>query len=259
MSKAREWAVRCALEDARQEHSAFVTLTYNDEHVPVTLSKAHLSGWLKRLRARVRAADEARRREAGKCREEWPYACVRFFGCGEYGEQRGRPHYHALVWGVSDPSLFSKAWRDSKGREIGIVSVDRVEPASIAYVCGYVTKKVSMQQEKEERMDSATGELYWYQPPFILMSRGGRRGVGIAGDARKYWRSWKDFAVKDGKPVPVPRYLHEAWKANVSDQEIEAHQAERREKAKEISEYSLKSASAHLGTILNNKNSRKKL
>lgn len=220
VSKARDWALRCTLELSRHDEACFVTLTYDDDHVPPTLRKAHLSGWLKRVRARLRA-----RR-------------VRFFACGEYGEQTHRPHYHALLFGVRDSPSLQASW------PFGFIRVDPCTPASVAYVAGYVSKKFGPQYDAEERIDYATGEVYRWQPPFILMSRGGRAGVGIGGHAREHYRSWRDHAVYHGKPVPVPRYLHESWKLQATPDELERFAAEQEANRRELTKYSLRAAEA---------------
>lgn len=184
LSRAREWALRCHLEASAHQDACWATLTYDEKHVPPTLVKAHLSGFLKRLRARV----EPRR--------------VRFFGCGEYGERYGRPHYHVMLFGLPRCPPISDAW------SFGFVQQDELTPAAISYVAGYCAKKVGWKLESgQERVDRSTGEVYRHQEPFVLMSR--RPGIGAS--ARGDGRSWRDFAVFAGSKVPVPRYLHAAW------------------------------------------------
>lgn len=208
--------VRCQLElsSLGRRPSCWVTLTYDEAHVPVTLRKDHLSGWVKRLRSRVGIR-------------------FRFFGCGEYGEQGGRPHYHVMLFGLSQKKHEADivaAWGQ------GIVQVDRLEPAAVAYVCGYTTKKVGIVDKSEyafgrfEELNRETGEVtagvhrnIIYQAPFLLMSR----NPGIGGDARTHWKSWRKSAVWDGKEVRVPRFLHDAFKANAPEEELYWLQAEK--------------------------------
>lgn len=212
-ARAREWTVRCTLEQQDHEHTSWCTLTYDESNKPPTLSKPHLAGWLKRLRARVA-----------------PHK-VRFFASGEYGEQTQRPHYHAVLYGLpSDCEEVQNSW------PYGYVRTDKITPAAIAYVAGYSAKKVGWRlQQHEERVDPTTGEVYYYEPPFIQMSR--RPGIG--GNARQYWRSWRETAVIDGLTIPVPRYLHEAWKNNTTKEEHEELQHQRNIK---ISDKTLKGA-----------------
>lgn len=206
--------VRCQLEVGAHPTSCWATLTYDDAWLPVTLRKDHLSAFIKRLRARL-----------GERR-------FRFFGCGEYGEKRGRPHYHVILFGLGhdDAREIEAAWG------LGIVQVDRLEPAAVAYVAGYTTKKVGTDDRSTyefgefESLDRSTGEMtkgrfrnVIFQAPFLLMSR--RPGIG--GDARKHWRSWRKSAVWDGKEVRVPRFLHEAYKANATPEELLKLQAEK--------------------------------
>lgn len=175
-----------------------------------------MSGWLKRLRDRV-----APRR-------------FRFFACGEYGEKGGRPHYHCILFGFSleDRAVVEESW----GK--GFTQVDRLEPAAIAYVAGYTTKKLALwdkdwiENGRYEVLDRSSGELtegvhrnVIWQAPFLLMSR--RPGIG--GDSRAHWRSWRTTAIWDGKEVRVPRFLHEAYKANASEAELEDLERERME------------------------------
>jgi len=137
---------------------------------------------------------------------------VRFFGCGEYGERGGRPHYHAILYGVDKAeAAIGKAW------EAGHVGVHTLTPPAIRYVAGYCAKKEGWHGEFREVLDRNTGELYGREAPFLLMSR--RPGIG--GEARKHWKSWSRFAVMDGTKYPVPRYLHEAFKNNADPALVE--------------------------------------
>lgn len=187
IARAREWAIRCSLEQQLHPVTSFVTLTYADKYCPPTLSRSDLSLFFRYVRRKV-----------GK---------LRFFACGEYGERRHRPHYHALLFGSADEEAVTRSW--SKG----FVRVDPVTPARISYVAGYCAKKLGFRAERAERVDYETGELYVFQPPFLQMSR----NPGIGGDFRKHWRSWRSSAIWQGRQFPVPRYLHASWRESAGD------------------------------------------
>lgn len=217
-TRSQGWALRCQLELKQHKAATFVTLTYDPKYVPPTLRKEHLSDFLKRLRERLT--------------RQTPDRTIRFFGCGEYGEKATRrPHYHVIIYGTSkaDTEIIQKAWTQ------GFARVDQATPASISYVAGYVDKKYSKPNEPTELKGTLHvdehGEEYEYQPPFLQMSR--RPGIG--GLARTENReSWKEIAIHNGKTIPVPRFLHEAWKNTASKEEIEQVEDRKYEKRKTI-------------------------
>lgn len=195
LSRAREWAIRCDLELQDHFHACWSTLTYEEKYVPPTLDKAALSACVKRLRAR------------------FPHRVIRFFGSGEYGERRGRPHYHVIWFGLpcSIQSDLESVWK------MGGVQVDPITEGTIPYVAGYVYKKVGGVSTQRIRVDYSTGEEYEYQPPFVLMSR----NPGIAARAAaRFASSWRKTAMYSGYEVPVPRYLHAAYAAEASPEEL---------------------------------------
>lgn len=206
LDRARQWAIRCKLEAHDHTTSAFLTLTYDDRWLPPTLQKQHLSRFIKRLREHLR-------RSAARH--------VRHFSAGEYGEINGRPHYHALVFGLStaDRRAVDQAW------SLGFTHIADLTDAAINYVAGYNSKKIGWRRtdHREERVHPDTGEIYTYQPPFILMSR--RPGIGHS--ARRWPHSWRDHAIHKGKPVPAPRYLHSAWEQHATPEDIEALEYEK--------------------------------
>lgn len=196
MAAAQAWTLRCQLELQRHDTAIFTTLTYDDENVPITLPqpKTALPLWLKRLR-----------KNTGKK--------LRFFACAEYGERTKRPHFHAILYGLSmaDAGMVESTW----GR--GHTRTEPITPARIAYTAGYCQKKIGYKRHQHEKVDPQTGEVYTWQPPYKLMSR--RPGIGA--NAKKWAQSWRLFAIKDGHKMPVPRFLHEAWKqqATIIEQE----------------------------------------
>lgn len=184
--------IRCRFELRDHVKACWSTLTYDEDHLPPTLEKRHLQLFFKRLRK---------------------YSKVRFLACGEYGEMTYRPHYHAILFGIEhgDP-IVQKVW------PYGFAQTHQLSDAAVAYVAGYVSKKLGHAESAAERVDPRTGEVYSYQPPFMLMSR--RPGIGS--NARRFFSSWRRSAVVDGREVPVPRYLHAAWADQASPDDIRA-------------------------------------
>lgn len=224
-SAAKAWALRCHLELHEHRSAVFSTLTYDEAHEPPTLQKQHLAAFLKRLRT------TARRKTAD------PLARIRFFACGEYGETTGRPHYHAILYGLSknDEQLIQDTWQQ------GHTKTDVVTPARIAYCAGYTSKKLGYRFDRnKERVDPDTGEVYEWQNPFLQMSR----NPGIGGTARKYTESWRAYAVLNGQKQPVPKYLHEAWKAAATTDDIAqlAYEKQQHQQGKHITKASIQAA-----------------
>lgn len=191
------------LEAVQYSENAFVTLTYDDEHMPEggTLVPRDLQLFLKRLRKKLA-----------------PHK-IRYFAVGEYGEQTFRPHYHLALFGfgtcVHGVSRYSRSRqnccvrcdlvRDTWG--LGLISLGTLEDASAAYIARYVAKKMTCPHD-----DRLQGRY----PEFARMSL--RPGIG--GDAMHEVASvLMEFALDDtlvdvpnclrhgAKLLPLGRYL----------------------------------------------------
>ena len=114
--------------------AVFVTLTYDDEHLPenASLVVSDLQKYFKRLR---KECDKFGKR-------------IRYFACGEYGDRFGRPHYHAIIFGLSqsksDKDIMESKW------PYGRLCFGSAEPDSIRYVAQYIDKKYSGDLAKTE-------------------------------------------------------------------------------------------------------------
>lgn len=216
-SKAREWAHRCWLELQEHETATFATFTYNDDNLPPTLCKMHLQNMWKRLRHKT--------------------SPLRYFASGEYGERTARPHYHAIIYGLDPTNAMQKlqpAWLH------GFTAAAPVTSATISYVAGYCAKKIGWREEPKEQVDPRTGEVYTWQPPFILMSRGGKHGHGIGGAARdRYTSQWRDKAIWQGRPIPVPRYLHAKWKETATPEALQQLEHEKKRRRQQYTQQTI--------------------
>lgn len=172
--KAREWSIRCYHESQLHDLNSFITLTYDDEHLPSDglISKKHLQDFFKRLR----------------------HDCIfRYFACAEYGDLSRRPHYHAVIFGQDfrggHIDLGGGLYTSPRLAEVwgkGVVSVGAVTPESIAYVCGYTAKKLG---------DSDT---------FTLMSRRPAIGSGWLDKYKDELRR-NGQAIMNGHTYAVPK------------------------------------------------------
>ncbi len=72
LERSRQWAIRCVHEAQLYEENCFITLTYNDENLPTdnSLDKQHWVLFMKKFRKKIA-----------------PHK-IRFFMCGEYGEDQ---------------------------------------------------------------------------------------------------------------------------------------------------------------------------
>ncbi|QCQ85001.1 replication initiator protein [Blackfly microvirus SF02] len=215
LERARLWAIRCMHEKRMHSESAFVTLTYANEHLPSGLSlvKRDVQLFMKRLR-KVRCSG------------------LRFFACGEYGEQYRRPHYHVLFFNTSFPdmrfykmsaggdSLFKSAELKSLW-PLGENIVGGVTFDSCCYVAGYCTKVV--------RGDAAVAHYGSRLPEFSLMSR--RPGIGRPWFEKFYDEAYAhDSAIMNEREVGLPRYYDNLFSAVDGDRLAELKIA-RRERA----------------------------
>lgn len=191
LERSRQWAVRCLHESKLHEENSFVTLTYSDENLPSngSLVYKHFQLFMRRMRKSLGAP-------------------VRFYMAGEYGEQYGRPHYHALLFGkdFSDKkyfksgkfgdALFTSRELDSYWR-LGQCLVGTVTIQSAGYIARYCMKKVTGQFAEQYYGDRV--------PEFNRMSL--KPGIG-AGWFEKYYLNWYPVGrvVVDGRAQGPPRY-----------------------------------------------------
>lgn len=198
MRRRRDWGVRCMHEASLHEFNLFATLTYSEEFLPRSGS---LDGPVRGVKPGAFALFMKRlRKKMGP---------VRFFHSGEYGEKNGRPHYHALLFGLrfgderpageSDSGhplyqseTLSALWPFGRA-DYGAVTFD-----SAQYVAGYTMQKCNRQQRAAA---IATG----WEPEYGTMSR--RPGI-----AAKWWAEFRSDVYRDdsvivgGREVTPPRF-----------------------------------------------------
>jgi len=202
LERSRQWAVRCVHEASLFRDNCFITLTYDPANLPVggSLCYADFQRFLKRLRRRFSGTT------------------IRFFAGGEYGENFGRPHFHACIFGFDFPDrtfLFTSPSGARVDRSplleslwpSGFCSVGDVTFESAAYVARYVMGKVTGPSAAAHYtfLDPETGELIERVPEFCHMSL--KPGIGSAWYER--YRSDlfpHDYVVVNGSKCSVPRY-----------------------------------------------------
>lgn len=130
LNRRRVWTSRLMLERDLHEASSFITLTYDEEHLPSgsNLAPKDLQDFLKRLRLLLAPLR------------------VRFYAVGEYGDLTQRPHYHIALFGFYP---LGHEGRECVSCEIcrswgkGHCDVGTLTEQSAAYVAGYVMNKLA--------------------------------------------------------------------------------------------------------------------
>lgn len=177
------------MELQEQEKAIFLTLTYNDENLPCggSLNKEDWQDFIKALR------------------QKYPGRRLLYYMCGEYGDTNKRPHYHAIIFGMSNSleervamydcwkkcdqfQFFGNTWK----KTVGEVTKD-----SAAYVAGYCQKKLFGDIAKVEYGDKL--------PPFQLQSQ----KIGETYFLKHKEQFCNDgYILFEGRQCPIP----ETWK-----------------------------------------------
>jgi len=191
LERSRQWAIRCVHESQLHEANSFLTLTYDQDHLPAngSLVKQHFQKFIKRLRRSI--PDK-----------------IRYFHCGEYGELLGRPHYHAIIFGYDFPDKVQHSKENDhilySSKHLatlwpfGQALIGDVTFESAAYVARYVIKKRTGKQAAEHY-----GEKI---PPYVTMSR----RPGIAADWLKQFKTdiypEDHVVIRNGQICKPPKF-----------------------------------------------------
>lgn len=224
-----DWTTRIELEarDYPKEEVWFITLTYDDEHVPGMIVKTgeimrkvqytwkpgekrpesvqillyeDIQKFLKRLRKAYR----------GK---------LRYFVAGEYGEQTARPHYHMILYGWKPTDLenlykihhngyYTSKWLENLWG-MGQIQIAQAVPETYRYVAGYVTKKMYEIDGKKANAYYELGQT----KPFACMSL--KPGLGDHYYQEHKEEIWRRGYIQctNGKQAQIPRYYEKQMEA----------------------------------------------
>ncbi len=208
LERSRQWAIRCMHESQMHEKNCFITLTYDDAHLPSdrSLHYRDFQLFIKRLRKR------------------YPGRRIRYYMAGEYGENFGRPHWHACIFGFDFDD--KKLWKRTSANSLlyrsadlellwpfGYSSIGDVTFESAAYVARYIMKKVTGKNAAEhyQEIDPDTGEIINRTPEFTKMSL--KPGIGY-----EWYKQYTsdvyphDYVIVRGKKVKPPKYYDKKYK-----------------------------------------------
>lgn len=256
IQKSKEWAIRCMHEHQMHEEGSFITLTFNEESLharenPWSLDHQDFQKFAKRLRKyiwsnivpchikqKIMLNNELLKTEpkvTNKCINMQnrvkelikPYK-LKYYMCGEYGEENARPHYHAILFGIdfSDKEL----WKIVNGQRIyvsavlqklwpyGFSTIGSVTFESAAYVSRYIMKKQygDIAEEHYTCIDQETGEIIPKKPEYQASSN--RKAIGRTW-FEKYWQEAypKDYVTFQGRKFGLPKYYDKLLKEKDED------------------------------------------
>ncbi len=121
------------MEGKMHRQSAFITLTYADEFLPPGghLNVKHLQKFLKRLRKYITPRT------------------IRHLSVGEYGTEKGRPHYHVILFGIGSEELISilpQLWKLGSSEPNRFKPFGDLTDKNARYIARYCTKKIHSKQ-----------------------------------------------------------------------------------------------------------------
>ena len=208
---SRQWADRLMMEMKYHDKAYFLTLTYDDDHIPynhyvtdngiidcpdvdfkrgINARKLLLpapwldeetgeTGFRPSLHKRDVQLFHKRLREDKQVVEDGQ--AIRYFTAGEYGDKTLRPHYHSIEFGLEIPDL--KVYKVCDGYNLytseylneiwkmGHVIIGDCTWETCAYTARYIMKK----QKGKEANEYLRLDI---EPEFVLMSR--KPGIGSA-------------------------------------------------------------------------------
>lgn len=195
VKKQRDWTFRIEQEVKYSPSAWFITLTYDEEHVPVdeelmvpVVSKRDIQLFMKRFRKEISILG---------------YSC-RYFICAEYGPKTLRPHYHGILFDL--PLTFTKKFLSDllvRTWQQGFITLAPVTPGRCRYVAKYCSSFMFLPKYLQSER----------RKPFLLVSR--KVGIGktfVDRDPRiEDLRRTPKSAIRgeNGNMQTIPRYIRQ--------------------------------------------------
>lgn len=158
-----DWSFRLEQEYLNSNSALFITLTYDDLHLPFvtskgritkkpTLNKKHLQNYIKRLR---NEHSKFIKQQSKDLKVKLTSRPLRYYSVGEYGSKTQRPHYHILLFNMDIANLtpIKTKWNS------GFTDIGTVTNKAINYVTKYMFKPFDTKNDQREK-------------PFSNMSKG---------------------------------------------------------------------------------------
>lgn len=203
------WATRGSRELARWPSSVFITLTYDDEHLPEdnSLQKSEIQKFVKRVKKEFHSTKSNP---------------IRQIYCGEYGEKTKRPHYHCILFNC-DFADKKKHYKTRQGHQVftsetltrlwgkGHADFGYAQPGSVAYLFKYILKKKTRKEKKAGPLIiERDGITYEVEHEFIEASRNPGIGAHLRGSRSVH----KGYLTVNGQKKRLPKYYLEDLRKN---------------------------------------------
>lgn len=215
---ARQWAVRCVHESKMHDSNCFITLTYSDENLKSPkLEYKDFQLFAKKLRKHIFTRFLKNFGKYNWCllnkqeqKDIYEAHKIGIFVTGEYGEQRKRPHWHAIIFNWQPGDLTYK-YSNQRGDRVyssetldtlwghGITEIGSVTYESAGYCARYAAKKLIHGHDSEHD----------YQP---ISKKSSHQAIGKK-FLEKYWPDifrYGKVILDGGQETTIPRY-YEKW------------------------------------------------
>lgn len=176
------WIRRLNAEANASVHSYFITLTYHDENLTFADSDTPVLNYRD-----VQLFFKKARKSGQK---------FKYFGCGEYGEHYGRPHYHCLIFYNDlkyDITKLVSHWK------LGFTDIQFLTEGNLKYTTKDMLKERELFQDVPRPLK-----------PHIFCSKG--IGIDFVKQNEQFYRDNPYEIPKmafEGKGVSLPRYFKE--------------------------------------------------
>lgn len=178
--RSQMWIFRLKQEQKVSSSSYFLTLTYDEQNVPLTegdIPSLYYPDYQK-FTKRLRKHDKSK---------------IKYYAIGEYGSETKRPHYHSIIFNIRDINNIYKSW------DGGHIRIDECNVKTMAYVAKYVQKQTKFTDRNDPRVREKA-----------LMSKGLGKSY-LTPQMQSYLRKHKQpyLTHQGGDKIALPRYYKE--------------------------------------------------
>lgn len=206
MRRIRSWIFRLKKEYEVSVTAHFITLTYDNQHVPIT-SNGFMTLHESTQKSPGTKYQSSHAQKFFKKLRKLENRKLTYYLIGEYGGVTQRPHYHAIIFNVSNQENIDKAWI------YGSVHIGTVTEASIAYTLEYISKQSIV---KKHGRDNRVLE-------YSLFSKGIGKSY-LTEEIKQFHKQNKldmYITIEDGTKIALPKY----YRDKIFDDKEKAEQA----------------------------------